>query len=146
MWIWAAQKLSVWYCLHMILPLCWHAKEFLQNRGKAIRILLTAFKLCHIGFGTPGALEPATQTMKNCNTTCLNGRTLKADLEQSLGVPVSIANDANCFALAETLMGAVPKAYPNPEIAFGIIMGTGVGGGVVVNGRVLNGRQSIAGE
>lgn len=99
-----------------------------------------------IGFGTPGALEPSTQTMKNCNTTSLNGRALKADLENILGVPVAIANDANCFALAETLLGAVPEVNKHAEIVFGIIMGTGVGGGVVINRKVLNGRQGIAGE
>lgn len=100
----------------------------------------------HIGFGTPGALEPATQIMKNCNTTCLNGQALKADLEEALDIKVSIANDANCFALAETLLGAVPIVHANPEVVFGIIMGTGVGGGVVINGKVLNGAQGIAGE
>ena len=100
----------------------------------------------HIGFGTPGALEPSTQTMKNCNTTCLNGKALKADLENVLTVKVSIANDANCFALAETLLGAVPSVQPNPEVVFGIIMGTGVGGGVVINGKILNGAQGIGGE
>ena len=88
----------------------------------------------HIGFGTPGALEPSTQTMKNCNTTCLNGQPLKTDLENALNVKVFIANDANCFSLAETLLGAVPKVHPNPQVVFGIIMGTGVGGGVGVSG------------
>lgn len=100
----------------------------------------------HIGFGTPGTLDPATKQMKNCNTTVLNGRPLHTDLQTLLGVPVSVANDANCFALAETLMGAVPKVKPHAEVVFGIIMGTGVGGGVVVNGRVLGGSQGIAGE
>lgn len=100
----------------------------------------------YIGFGTPGALEPSTQTMKNCNSTCLNGMPLKDDLEKVLNIPVKIANDANCFALAETLLGVVPKVKPEAEVVFGVIMGTGVGGGIVVNGKLLNGKQGIAGE
>ena len=99
-----------------------------------------------IGFGTPGALEPSTQAMKNCNTTCLNGMPLKKDLEELLEIHIKIANDANCFALAETLLGVVPKLKPGAEIVFGVIMGTGVGGGIVVNGKVVNGKQGIAGE
>lgn len=99
-----------------------------------------------IGFGTPGALEPRNQSMKNCNTTCLNGMPLKKDLEKALGIPVKIANDANCFALAETLLGVVPRVKPGAELVFGVIMGTGVGGGVVVKGNVINGKQGIAGE
>jgi fructokinase len=106
----------------------------------------TGIKPGSIGFGTPGSLEPATQTMKNCNTTCLNGRALKKDLEAALGLKIKIANDANCFALAETLLGAVPRANASAEVVFGVIMGTGVGGGIVVNGKVLNGKQGIAGE
>ena len=83
----------------------------------------------HIGFATPGVLNPATQTMKNCNTTSMNGRAMAADLTKALGVEVRLANDANCFALAETLMGAVQDVNPKAEVVFGIIMGTGVGGG-----------------
>src|SRR4030095_5308680 len=83
-----------------------------------------------IGFATPGVLEPETQLMKNCNTTCMNGKPMYLDLETMLNLPVKLANDANCFALAETLMGA-GKKYPNAEVVFGIIMGTGVGGGLV---------------
>lgn len=99
-----------------------------------------------IGFGTPGTLDPGTQTMKNSNTTALNGKNLKADLEALLGVRCEFANDANCFALAEATMGAVPEAVPNAQVCFGIIMGTGVGGGLVVNGKVINGRHGIGGE
>ena len=95
-----------------------------------------------IGIGTPGVLDPQTQTLKNSNTLCLNGQALKRDLDQTLGVPVELANDANCFALAEARLGAGQGA----ETVFGIIMGTGVGGGVVVRERVLNGCQGIAGE
>ena len=95
-----------------------------------------------VGSGTPGVLDPQTQTLKNSNTLCLNGQPLKADLEKSLGLPVELANDANCFALAEARLGAGKGA----ETVFGIIMGTGVGGGVVVRERVLYGCQGIAGE
>ena len=99
-----------------------------------------------LGIGTPGARDPQTGVMKNCNTTELNGRPLKEDLEARLGMPVLIANDANCFALAETHLGAVRDRYPDARVVFGIIMGTGVGSGIVVDGRILNGHHGIAGE
>ncbi|MGN5128613.1 ROK family protein [Aeromonas hydrophila] len=99
-----------------------------------------------IGMGTPGARDPQTGLMKNCNTTELNGKPFKEDLERRLGVPVLIANDANCFALAETHLGAVRQHHPDAEVVFGIIMGTGVGSGIVINGRILNGHHGIAGE
>ncbi|MGU5676471.1 ROK family protein [Aeromonas hydrophila] len=99
-----------------------------------------------IGMGTPGARDPQTGLMKNCNTTELNGKPFKEDLERRLGVPVLIANDANCFALAETHLGAVRQLHPDAKVVFGIIMGTGVGSGIVINGRILNGHHGIAGE
>lgn len=99
-----------------------------------------------IGFGTPGTLDPISQTMKNCNSTALNGMPLKRDLENMLGIPIEIANDANCFAVAEANMGSVAEIIPDAKVVFGVILGTGVGGGVVVNGKVLNGRMGIAGE
>lgn len=92
--------------------------------------------------GTPGVLDPSTECLKNSNTQCLNGRRLKDDVEKRVGVEFVLANDANCFALAEATLGAA-RGY---ETVFGIILGTGVGGGLVVNGRVLNGRHGIAGE
>jgi fructokinase len=95
-----------------------------------------------IGVGTPGAVEPATGRMKNCNTVCLNGRPLPHDLESALGAEVRIANDANCFALAEATFGAA-RGCP---VAVGLIIGTGVGSGIVVHGRVLDGAHGIAGE
>jgi len=95
-----------------------------------------------IGIGTPGTLDPKTQTIRGSNTQCLNGRPLKADLEKRLGLELEMANDANCFALAEATLGAA-RGY---ETVFGIILGTGCGGGYVVNGRVLNGCHGIAGE
>ena len=99
-----------------------------------------------IGFATPGVLNPATQTMKNCNTTSMNGRPMAADLTKALGVEVRLANDANCFALAETHLGAVKEVNPKAEVVFGIIMGTGVGGGLVVHGQEITGLHGIGGE
>ena len=99
-----------------------------------------------LGMGTPGARDPQTGLMKNCNTTELNGKPFKEDLERRLGIPVLIANDANCFALAETHLGAVRQHHPDAKVVFGIIMGTGVGSGIVINGQILNGHHGIAGE
>ena len=95
-----------------------------------------------IGIGTPGAMEPATGLMKNCNTTCLNGQPLPTALESTLKCQIAMANDANCFALAEALLGSGRGS----NSVFGVIMGTGVGGGIVIGGRVHNGGQGIAGE
>jgi len=99
-----------------------------------------------VGIGTPGALDPVTRTMKNSNTTCLNGEPLFDDLQSALDLPIRMANDANCFALAETRMGVVPEICPGAGMVFGVIMGTGVGGGLVINNQVWNGRQGIGGE
>lgn len=99
-----------------------------------------------IGIGTPGSIYPPTGHLKNCNSQHLNDQPLLADLQNLLQLPVSMANDANCFALAETHMGIVPEKAPNAQVIFGIIMGTGVGGGLVVNGQILNGANGIAGE
>ncbi|MBC7827779.1 MAG: ROK family protein [Chitinophagaceae bacterium] len=99
-----------------------------------------------IGMGTPGVLDPILQTMKNCNSTALNGMPLYSDVLAALGIPVMMANDANCFALAETHWGIVKEKAPHAGLVFGIIMGTGVGGGIVVDGKIWNGRHGIAGE
>ena len=106
----------------------------------------TGLRPGHIGIGHPGTLDPNTQAIKNANTTALNGKPFDKDLCQRLGIPVRLANDANCFAVAEALMGAVPEVLPAAEVVFGVILGTGVGGGWVVHQKVLNGRQGIAGE
>jgi fructokinase len=95
-----------------------------------------------IGFGTPGVVDPVTGVLKNSNTLCLNGKRIVEDLETALGVDVRIANDANCFALAEARMGA----GKGREVVVGLILGTGCGSGVVVNRKVLNGLHGIAGE
>jgi fructokinase len=95
-----------------------------------------------VGVGTPGALSSRTGLMKNSNTICLNGRDLPGDLSRRIGLPVIVENDANCFALAEATTGAGQGA----RVVFGVIMGTGVGGGLVVDGRLWSGPQHIAGE
>ena len=99
-----------------------------------------------IGICTPGTVDPKTGLHKNSNTTALNGQSFRSDVEVKLGIPVKMANDANCFALAESTLGAVKQKLPADSVVFGIIMGTGVGGGLVVNGNVLNGAHGIAGE
>ncbi len=99
-----------------------------------------------IGMGTPGILDPKSQLMKNCNSTTLNRRPLKRDLENKYSIPFALANDANCFALAETNLGIVKEKFPNARNVFGVILGTGVGGGIVINKKLLNGRHGIGGE
>jgi fructokinase len=123
-------------------------EHVLNQVEKVVNMLAseTGIKPSKIGIGHPGTLDPITNTIKNCNATALNGRPFKADLERMMGIQVNLANDANCFAVAEALMGAVPDVLPNAEVVFGVILGTGVGGGIVVRGKVLNGRQGIAGE
>jgi len=96
----------------------------------------------HVGIGIPGAISPATGLVKNANSTWLNGQPLADDLPRLLGRPVRFANDANCFALSETTDGAAAGA----GVVFGVIIGTGTGGGVVVDRRVLVGANAIAGE
>jgi fructokinase len=97
---------------------------------------------CTVGVGTPGAVSPASGLMKNCNSVWLNGRPLAQDLECAIARPVRLANDANCFALSEATDGAAAGA----EVVFGVIVGTGTGGGIVVRGRPLTGPNAIAGE
>jgi fructokinase len=95
-----------------------------------------------VGIGIPGAISPATGLAKNANSTWLNGKPLHRDFEHRLGRPVRLANDANCFALSEATDGAGAGA----RVVFGAIVGTGTGGGIVVDGRVLAGANGIGGE
>ena len=95
-----------------------------------------------VGVATPGALSAATGLIKNSNSVCLNDQPLAQDLEQLLGRPVRLANDANCLALSEAVDGAAADA----EVVFGVIVGTGTGGGIVVRGQALHGANAIAGE
>jgi fructokinase len=95
-----------------------------------------------VGIATPGAISPSTGLLKNSNSTVLNGKPLNHDLEARLGRPIRMENDANCLALSE----AVDGAAMNAGVVFGVILGTGVGGGIVVNRQVHVGRNRIAGE
>lgn len=114
------------------------------------RIALVYGQLCEhidrhehsLGIGTPGALSPRSGLLRNANTVVLNGRPVLADLEQRLSRRLTLANDANCFALAEAHLGAARDA----ALAFGVIMGTGCGGALVIDGQVHVGRNAIGGE
>ncbi len=99
-------------------------------------------KKCTVGVGTPGALSKETNCIKGGNSTWLNGRPLKKDIELRLHRKIFFENDANCFALSEAYDGAGSKH----EIVFGVIIGTGVGGGLVINKKIINGFNNIAGE
>ncbi|MES9938761.1 MAG: ROK family protein, partial [Sedimenticola sp.] len=97
---------------------------------------------CSIGIGTPGSISPRNGRLRNSNSVCLNGKYLDRDLEQLLGRPVRMANDADCFTLSEATDGAGAGAAS----VFGVIIGTGTGGGLVINGRLLTGLNGVAGE
>lgn len=99
-----------------------------------------------IGFATPGILDPKLGVMKNCNTVAMNGQPMKDDLEKLLGRGVELANDADCFALAEARFGVVNRYFPDAKVVFGVIMGTGVGGGIAIDGKAHVGLQGIGGE
>jgi len=103
-----------------------------------------------VGVGTPGVLEPGRGVIRNANLLCLNDRPLDRDLEAALGRPVRLANDAKCFVLSEAIDGAgAPPANldrSRPDVVFGATLGTGVGGGIVVDGRVLTGENGTATE
>jgi fructokinase len=114
---------------------------------RAIADLVAAIEAEHgpgrsVGVGTPGAISSRTGLMKNANSTVLNGKPLDRDLSSLLGRPVPIENDANCFALSEAIDGA----GAGTRTVFGVILGTGVGGGVIVEGRIQRGANAIAGE
>ena len=104
------------------------------------------YKFNRLGIGTPGTIDPDTGLLKNSNSQCLNGMPIKNDLSTILDKTILIQNDANCFALAETVLGSVRDQYPSAKNVFGIIIGTGVGGGVIIEGKALYGNQGIGGE
>src|SRR5277367_2120300 len=115
------------------------------NRLKSVHDELAAAvagEMTTFGIGTPGAHNPVTGHVQNSNTVCMNGQPVKADLEALLGRKIEIQNDANCFAMAEALLGA----GKGKKLVFGVIMGTGCGGGIVHNGEVIVGPQGVAGE
>lgn len=95
-----------------------------------------------VGVGIPGAISPASGLVKNANSTWIIGRALDRDLEQALGRPIRLSNDANCFAVSEAVDGAAAGA----GVVFGVIVGTGTGGGIIVHGKPLTGSNAIAGE
>jgi fructokinase len=115
--------------LQTIAGLIWAAETDLGQRGS-------------VGVGTPGSISKATGLLKNSNSVHLNGKPIIQDLETLLQRPIKIANDANCFALSEATDGAAAGA----SVVFGVIVGTGTGAGIVVNGQVLTGINGIAGE
>ncbi len=118
-------------------------EAILANIGALVQDLeKLAQRSCRIGIGTPGAISARTGRLKNSNTACLNGKPIKEDLEKILARPIRLANDANCFALSEALDGA-GRDY---GVVFGVILGTGVGGGIVFHGKLHEGPQHIAGE
>lgn len=122
-----------------------HGYQHILNRVKLLHDeLLTVVpdQPTTFGIGTPGAISPRTGLLKNSNTVCMNGQHARADLEQLLGRKIEIQNDANCFAMAEALLGA----GKGKKLVFGVIMGTGCGGGIVFKGDLLTGPQAIAGE
>lgn len=115
--------------LKAIVSLVFHIQSSLDNTGS-------------IGIGTPGSISPKTGLLRNSNSVCMNGQPVKQDLEKLLKREIRITNDANCFALSEATDGAAKGA----ELVFGVIIGTGTGAGIVINGKVLNGANAIAGE
>lgn len=97
-----------------------------------------------IGIGTPGRLDPDSQTLKNSNSVCLNGQPVLQDLKDLLKIPIKLENDANCFTVSEANYLAQNSEEIN--VIFGVILGTGVGGGIVVNGNLISGKHGIGGE
>jgi len=110
--------------------------------GLVARLERLAGEACSVGIGTPGSISPFSGLIRNANSVVLNDKPLDADLARALGRPVRLANDADCFALSEASDGAAAGAAS----VFGVILGTGVGGGVVVEGRLLSGANRVAGE
>ena len=111
-------------------------------RDLVLRLEAGTGEIASVGIGMPGSLSPATGLVQNANSTWLNGRAFDRDLAAALGRSVRLANDANCFALSEAVDGAGAGA----RSVFGVILGTGCGGGLVVNGKLVDGPRGIGGE
>lgn len=114
---------------------------------EAVATIVTALEAeagetCTVGIGMPGSLSPLSGLVRNANSVCLNGRPFRENVETRLGRPVRLANDANCFALSEASDGAAAGA----AVVFGAILGTGVGGGLVIHGRLVEGANLVCGE
>ena len=124
-------------------------EHVISQIGKLINILSdeVGHRPTRMGIGTPGAIDPPTGLLKNSNSQSINKKPFLKDLQASLpGIEVVMANDANCFDLAEAMKRAEPDVNPDAKVVFGIIMGTGVGGGLVIDGQVLGGKHGIGGE
>lgn len=117
-------------------------EQIVDNISSLVSELTENISDFSIGVCTPGAISNKTGLIKNSNTHCLIGKPIKKDLENKIGKKISIENDANCFAMAEANMGAAM----NFDLVFGVIMGTGVGGGIVIDKKLHSGRTNIAGE
>ena len=127
------------------------AKDYLKTVDELCKVIdrlqrLSLSKKCSVGIGSPGVLSPSNEyglkLMKNCNSICLNDKPLKVDIEKRLGYAIRIENDANCFALSEACYGAAMSA----RTVFGAILGTGTGGGIVIDKQLHTGPSGIAGE
>jgi fructokinase len=115
----------------------------LNSIVELVNFIQTSIKCsASVGIGTPGSLSPLNNLLRNSNSVCMNGQPVKDDLQKLLGREIRITNDANCFALSEAIDGAAK----GENVVFGVIIGTGTGAGIVVNGSVLQGANSIAGE
>ena len=117
-------------------------QEILNSISSLVSELSVNISDFSLGVCTPGTISKQTGLIKNSNTQCLIGRSLKEDLENKLGKKISIENDANCFAMAEATMGAATEF----SLVFGVIMGTGIGGGIVIDRKLHPGRTNIGGE
>jgi len=122
--------------------ICQIVKDNEQKLQKTSSLTLNSLSTSSLGIGVPGSISTETGLIKNANSTCLIGKPLKEDLSKRLQRPVSVANDADCFTLSEACDGA-GEPYNN---VFGIILGTGVGGGISINKTILNGPNAITGE
>ena len=117
-------------------------QEILNSISSLVTDISSKISDFSLGVCTPGAISKQTGLIKNSNTQCLIGKSIKEDLEKLLDKEISIENDANCFTMAEAKMGAASEY----ELVFGVIMGTGVGGGIVIDGKLHSGRTNIGGE
>ena len=116
--------------------------EIIQSISSLVLELSKDITDFSLGVCTPGSISKQTGLIKNSNTQCLIGKSFKEDLEKNLGKKISVENDANCFTMAESQMGAAKEF----GLVFGVIMGTGVGGGIVIDGKLHSGRTNIGGE
>jgi len=123
-------------------------EKVLDNIKNLISFISDKYKIeaQRIGVGTPGSISPYNGNLRNCNSLYLNGHPIKKDLESLLGLDIRITNDANCFAVSEYKIGVIKEKYPEAKVVFGVIMGTGVGSGIVVDGQIIEGKNGIGGE